>query len=86
MEIDDENENESAYRIKIGNKVKFLKVTAATFDRATLSFPPAHLPSLPYEDDNWTVAHLSRDTESGASKLTLSEYQLAGVQNVWHSA
>lgn len=52
MEVDDDNENESEYRLRIGNRVKYLKVAPATFDRATLSFPLAHLPPLPYEDDN----------------------------------
>ncbi|KAH7128831.1 alpha-galactosidase A [Dendryphion nanum] len=85
MEIDDDNENESEYRLRIGNKVKYLKVAAATFDRATLSFPLAHLPPLPYEDDNWTVAYLSRDVESGKLKTLLSGQQIAGVENVWHS-
>lgn len=85
MEVDDDNENESEYRIRIGNKVKYLKIAAATFDRDTLSFPLASLPSLPYSEDNWTVAHVFRDVESGELRTSLSEQQLAGVQNVWHS-
>ncbi len=56
MEIDDDNENESEYRLRIGNRVEYLKVAAGTFDRATLSFPLAHLPPLQYDDDDWTVA------------------------------
>ncbi|KAJ4325700.1 hypothetical protein N0V94_000459 [Neodidymelliopsis sp. IMI 364377] len=85
MEVDDDNENDSEYRIRIGNSVKYLKIAAATFDRDTLSIPLASLPSLPYSNDNWTVAHISRDTESGELKTSLSEQELADVQNVWHS-
>jgi hypothetical protein len=82
MEVDEDNENESEYRIRIGNSVKYLKIAAATFDRDTLSIPLASLPSPPYSDYNWTVAHISRDVESGELKTSLSEQQLAGVQNV----
>jgi hypothetical protein len=85
MEVDDDNENESEYRLRIGNKVKYLKVAAATFDRDILSFPLASLPPLPYDDDNWTVAHICRDAESGTLRTSLSGQKLAGVQNVWHS-
>ncbi|KAH7377710.1 alpha-galactosidase A [Pyrenochaeta sp. MPI-SDFR-AT-0127] len=86
MEIDDANEDDSEYRLRIGNRVKYLNVAAATFDRATLSFPLAHLPPLPYEYDNWTVAYISRDDDSGKLKTLLSRKQLAGVKNVWHNA
>ncbi|KAF1359209.1 alpha-galactosidase A [Lizonia empirigonia] len=85
MEVDDDNENESEYRIRIGHKVKYLKIAAATFDRDTLSFPLASLPLPPYSDDNWNVAHISRDIGSGELRTLLSQQQLAGVQNVWHS-
>ncbi|KAF2789273.1 alpha-galactosidase A [Melanomma pulvis-pyrius CBS 109.77] len=84
MEIDDDNETESEYRLRIGHRVKYLKVAAATFDRATLSFPIAHLPPLPYEDDSWTVASISRNVESGQLRTSLSGQQLAGVRNIWH--
>lgn len=86
MEVDDDNENESDYRIRVGNKVKYLQIAAATFDRDTLSFPLAHLPSLPYEDDSWTVAYISRDLKSGKIKTSLSKHRMEGVKNVWHSA
>ena len=51
MEVDDENENESEYRMLVGNKVKYLKIAPDTFDRDTLSFPLASLPPLPYDND-----------------------------------
>lgn len=85
MEVDDSNENESEYRIRIGHKVKYLKIAAATFDRDTLSFPLASLPLSLFSDDNWNVAHISRDVNSGELQTSLLQQQLAGVQNVWHS-
>ncbi|OBT83909.1 hypothetical protein VE02_08411 [Pseudogymnoascus sp. 03VT05] len=52
MEVDDENSCESGYRLQIGNQIKYL-VNPGTYDRDTLSFPLADLPSLQY-DANWT--------------------------------
>ena len=85
MEVDDDNQEESEYRIRVGNKVKYLKIAPTTFDRDTLSFPLASLPPLPYDNDDWTVANISRDHGSGELKVSLSTQQLASVQNVWHS-
>ncbi|KAJ8113761.1 hypothetical protein OPT61_g4185 [Boeremia exigua] len=72
----------STYRIRVGERVKYLKIAPATFYRDTLSFP---LPPLPYNDDTWTVAHISRDPESGELRTSLTTQQLGGVQNAWHS-
>lgn len=36
-------------------------------------------------EDKWTVAHISRDVESGELSTLLSKQQMVGVQNVWHS-
>lgn len=85
MEVDDENETESEYRIKFSPKVKYLKVVAGTFDRDTLSFPLADLPPLPYEDDSWIVVHIFRDPSSSELKTSLTRHQIAGVENIWHS-
>lgn len=55
-----------------------------TFDRDTLSIPVASLPTLPYDDESWTVAYISRNKSSGELQFSLSSKPLAGVQNVWH--
>ncbi|KAH7009175.1 alpha-galactosidase A [Macrophomina phaseolina] len=80
------NEGKSEYRLRIGNRVKYLSIAPATFDRDTLSFPLGSLPLLPYHDDNWTVAHISRGAESGELKTSLSNQKFAGVRSIWHSA
>jgi predicted Ser/Thr protein kinase len=85
MEVDDENEEESEYRLRIGDRVKYLKVAPRTFDRDILSFPLGALPPLPY-DGNWTVAKIYRDLESGELRNAFSYQKLAGVQNKWHNA
>jgi hypothetical protein len=85
MEVDGDDEVESEYRIRVGNKIKYIEIALGTFDGDTLSFPLASLPLLPYSDDKWTTAYISRDAESGELRTSLSERQLAGVQNLWHS-
>ncbi|KAI9163578.1 alpha-galactosidase a [Paramyrothecium foliicola] len=83
MEVDDEDSFESEYRLRIGNQVKYLIVSPKTFDRDTLSFPIQSLPRLPY-DEEWTVAHISRDETSGELKTSVSNRALAGVTCSWH--
>jgi hypothetical protein len=51
MEADGDNEVESEYRIRVGNKIKYIEIAPGTFDGDTLSFPLASLPSLPCSDD-----------------------------------
>jgi predicted Ser/Thr protein kinase len=83
MDVDDDDSVESEYRVRIGNQVKYLVISPGTFDRYTLSFPLYSLPSLPYNED-WTVAHISRDETSGDLKTSISNRTLAGVSCQWH--
>ncbi|KAI9703537.1 MAG: hypothetical protein M1820_005841 [Bogoriella megaspora] len=84
MEVDDEDTWQSEYRIQIGQRIKYLVVEPGTFDRDTLSFPLSSLPQLPYDED-WTMAHISRDRTNGILKKLLSNKSLARVKGVWHS-
>jgi len=83
MEVDDDNSFESEYRLQIGNQVKYLVISPGTFDRDTLSFPLQSLSRLPYNEE-WTVAHISRDTTSGELKTSFLNRTLAGVKCQWH--
>ncbi|KAJ5958762.1 uncharacterized protein N7479_005912 [Penicillium vulpinum] len=85
MEVDDDDSFESEYRLRIENQVKYLIISPKTFDRDTLSFPIQSLPNLPYNEE-WTVAHISRDETSGEMKTSLSNRTLAGVRCQWHQA
>jgi hypothetical protein len=85
MEVDGDNEVENEYRIQVGNKIKYIEIAPGTFDGDILSPPLASLPSLPYSDGKWTTAYISRDAESGELRILLSERQLGGFQNLWHS-
>ncbi|KAK8192035.1 hypothetical protein IWZ00DRAFT_545138 [Phyllosticta capitalensis] len=59
---------------------------ATTFDSDTLCFPLASLPPLPYQDDTWTTAHISRAASSGELTTRLSTKPLAGVRSIWDRA
>ncbi|KAK4179774.1 hypothetical protein QBC36DRAFT_343483 [Triangularia setosa] len=83
MEVDDDDSFESEYRLRIGNHVKYLVISPGTFDRDTLSFPLQSLPRLPYNEE-WTVAHISRDKTSGDLKISILNRTLAGVNCQWH--
>lgn len=83
MGVDDEDSFESEYRLRIGNQVKYLVISPGTFDRDTLSFPVPSLPRLPCQEE-WTVAHISRDEISGDLKTSIANRTLAGVKCRWH--
>jgi predicted Ser/Thr protein kinase len=85
MEVDDDNLFESEYRVRIGDQVKYLVIAPRTFDRDTLSFPLQSLSDLPYNQE-WTVAHISRDRLSGDLEFLLMNRPLAGVECQWHHA
>nr|POE46215.1 hypothetical protein CFP56_73177 [Quercus suber] len=86
MEVDHENEDESEYRIQMGEQIRYVKVAPNTFASDILSFPLGHFPMLPFHDQTWNVAHISRDVDSGQLQTLLSLEELATVQNIWHSA
>ncbi|KAF4303937.1 alpha-galactosidase A [Botryosphaeria dothidea] len=81
MEVDNDDADESYYRVRIGNRVKYLEIAPATLERGALSFPLAFLPPLPFDGD-WSVAHISRDGTPGELKTSLSHRQLAAVHNL----
>lgn len=83
MEVDDDDSFESEYRLRIGDKVKYLTISPGTFDRETLSFPLQSLPSLSYNEE-WTVANISRDRTNGGLNISFLNRTLAGIKCQWH--
>ncbi|KJZ76158.1 hypothetical protein HIM_04614 [Hirsutella minnesotensis 3608] len=85
MEVDDDDDYESDYRLRIGDQVKYLVISPGTFDRDTLSYPLESLPQLPWHEE-WTVAYISRDEANGELKTSVVNKTLAAVKNDWHHA
>ncbi|EKJ75766.1 hypothetical protein FPSE_03946 [Fusarium pseudograminearum CS3096] len=82
MEVHDDDSFESYYRLRLGTRVKYVTTSPGTFDRDTLSFPVPSLPCFP-DNEEWTIAHLSRDETSGELKTSVSSTTRPGIHQ-WH--
>ncbi|KAL2018601.1 hypothetical protein VTK56DRAFT_571 [Thermocarpiscus australiensis] len=88
MEFSDGRDN-SFFRILAETRVKYITILPGALDPDALSDMPLDfmniLPPLPYYEDTWTAAHISRDAVSGELKVALSSPAPPRVENVWHS-
>ena len=83
MSVDESNDAESYYRLRIGDQIKYLSVAPGTFHEDIITFPPVlidHLPKLPSGD--WTRAHIYR--KSDHLIVEPSNKPLKGVTTCWH--
>lgn len=80
------NDN-SYFRILAGHLVKYIIVLPRTLPHSSLLEMPLDfiniLPPLPYFEESWTVAHISRDN-NGELQSALTKPKLAGVEATWH--
>lgn len=80
--------DDSDYRILVGTTFKYVTVLAGTLDVASIVTMPVNfqsiLPPLPYYEDGWNTACISRNAASGELEAALSQIELPGVQNIWH--
>lgn len=76
------------YRIRAGTHVKYVTVEPGALDAESLMDMPLQfesiLPPLPYSDDSWTQALISRSTSTGELRATFSQERLPAVDSVWH--
>ena len=76
--------DESHFRIRYGDRVKYVAVAPGTLDSDELLMPLYSLPPLPYKEDGWTVARVSRSAENQKLKFSLKHRPLLGVKETWH--
>jgi len=78
--------DESEYRLLIEDRIRYVSIAPRTLDIDTLRFLPDLLNALPPLESpkNWTIAHISRDSNSDKLTAEFSERKLAGVQGTWH--
>ena len=78
--------HESEYRLLIGDRIKYLSIAARTLPTDTLRFLPSLLDALPplKSHKDWTIAYISRNSQSGELTTVFSEQNLAGVLGIWH--
>ncbi|KAK7416615.1 hypothetical protein QQX98_005086 [Neonectria punicea] len=75
---------DSHFRIRYGDRVKYVVVAPGTLDSDHLFMPLYSLPPLPYGQDGWTVARVSRSAENHELKFSLENRPLQGVKEIWH--
>ncbi|KAF7560262.1 hypothetical protein G7046_g3889 [Stylonectria norvegica] len=89
MELDTSGRSDCDFRILAGDNVKYITVKAGALDAETLLDMPLNfqniIPMLPYDQNDWNSAYISRDESSGNLTTTLSQTELPGVQAIWHS-
>ncbi|KFH42040.1 Ankyrin-like protein [Hapsidospora chrysogenum ATCC 11550] len=73
-------------RIRSGSKVKYVVIAPDSLSSDDLCLPLYALPPLPYDDDAWTVARVSRSSSTESQELvySLEHRPLPGVRDVWH--
>ncbi|KGO72686.1 Lipopolysaccharide core heptose(II) kinase [Penicillium italicum] len=81
MEVSSRDDSE--YRILVQNRVRYLIISAGTFERSTLSMPLNSLPELP-EDQTWNTAYVNRDASSGEVAMKLQLKNIMGITHLWH--
>ncbi|KAF2425569.1 alpha-galactosidase A [Tothia fuscella] len=84
MEISSKDESE--YRLLIDGRVRYVSIAAHSLDIDTLRFLPSLLHALPPLESpkDWTIAYITRQSNSGNLTAVFSERKLAGVQGIWH--
>ncbi|PYH31805.1 alpha-galactosidase A [Aspergillus neoniger CBS 115656] len=82
--MDVSSKDDSAYRILLQNKIRYLTIRPGTFNRSTLLTPLSSLPNLP-GDDAWNCALINRDPASGELTIEPQNRNLTGITNIWHS-
>lgn len=84
LSMETSTRDDSHFRIRYGDRVKYVVVAPGTLDSDELFMPLSSLPPLPYEEDGWTVASVSRSAENQKLKSSLEHRRLRGVKEIWH--
>lgn len=72
------------YRLRIGDRIRYLLIKTNVFDEDTMSIPSLLIPSLPViPDGSWTVMTISKPP-SGRIETSLSTEPLRRVEQLWH--
>lgn len=71
------------FRVRYGDHIKHLLVKEGSLTGDEQCVPPFALPSLPYGEDTWNVAELSREGATGEWQIGLSRQKLPGVHQQW---
>ncbi|KAK0712321.1 alpha-galactosidase A [Apiosordaria backusii] len=88
MEVTRNGSADSHYRILANRKVKYITIKAGALDAASLDDMDLDfqnvLPPLPYQEDTWKLACITRNPFSGRLEAALSSAALPSVKTIWH--
>ncbi|KAI2633082.1 hypothetical protein GGS26DRAFT_66564 [Hypomontagnella submonticulosa] len=77
--------SDSYYRVRYGSHIKYVLVKQGTLQGDDLLMPLYSLPTLPYDSDDWTLATITRNSETGELVSSLSNQPLDSVKEIWHT-
>ncbi|KAI4864995.1 alpha-galactosidase A [Hypoxylon rubiginosum] len=88
MEVSTNGRSDCYFRILTNRNVKYITVKAGALDAESLDDMPLDfeniLPPLPYQEDTWKSACITRNPSSRQVEATLSSADLPGVETIWH--
>lgn len=88
MEVTTSGRCDCYFRILANRSVKYITVKAKALDAESLDDMPLDfetiLPPLPWQDDSWNSATITRDLSSSDLTASISKIDLPGVQTIWH--
>lgn len=88
MEVSASGRSDCYFRILANRSVKYITIKAGALDTELLDDMPLDfqdiLPPLPYQDDTWNAASITRNPSSCQLEVTLSSVELPRVETIWH--
>ena len=88
MEVSMNGRCDCYFRILANRSVKYITIRAGALDAEALDDMPLDfqsiLPPLPYQEDTWKSACITRNPSSLQLEATLSSAALPSVETVWH--
>ncbi|KAI5462156.1 alpha-galactosidase A [Mariannaea sp. PMI_226] len=88
MEVSTSGRSDCYFRILANRSVKYITIKAGALDAESLDDMPLDfqniLPPLPYQEDTWKSACITRNPSSRQPEATLSSADLPSVETIWH--
>ncbi|EON97728.1 putative alpha-galactosidase a protein [Phaeoacremonium minimum UCRPA7] len=88
MEVSTSGRSDCYFRILANRSVKYITVKAGALDAESLDDMPLDfqniLPPLPYQEETWNSACITRNPSSRQLDATLSSADLPSVETIWH--
>ncbi|KAH7317255.1 alpha-galactosidase A [Rhexocercosporidium sp. MPI-PUGE-AT-0058] len=88
MEVSTSGRSDCYFRVLANRSVKYITIKAGALDAESLDDMPLDfqniLPPLPYQEDTWKSACITRNPSSRQLEAALSSADLPSVETIWH--